>query len=199
MKPFCMIHCTIQLIKSGSIQWILVMHIFYSKFTKKLTSHPSNIHTSLLLKHTMTDGRINKHLGIQWMAFHASNLCLLMAHEWKIIRLVKHFVCIVINTKIINSVNYWWQITSGALFLFVRVQIKEPHNFFTGCDKICDIISTGNHLLHLLTTRQPYEMKVDLGSFMGEQAFARYATFSVESEAEKFALHIGTYSGNASE
>ncbi|ELT94412.1 hypothetical protein CAPTEDRAFT_197507 [Capitella teleta] len=54
----------------------------------------------------------------------------------------------------------------------------------------------GNRNLHALTSAQQYEARIDLRD-SGESRFAKFATFSVGSEAEGFRLSIGGYSGNA--
>ncbi|ELU06585.1 hypothetical protein CAPTEDRAFT_213036 [Capitella teleta] len=54
-----------------------------------------------------------------------------------------------------------------------------------------------NRNLHVLTSTQTYEMRVDLGDFEGETRFARYSTFKVASEDQKFTLTVGGFSGTA--
>uniref|UniRef100_K1QJN6 Angiopoietin-4 n=1 Tax=Magallana gigas TaxID=29159 RepID=K1QJN6_MAGGI len=55
----------------------------------------------------------------------------------------------------------------------------------------------GNEDIHLLTTRTKHELRVDLQKFSGEKTYARYATFSLASEADKYKLTVGGYSGTA--
>ncbi|ELU13779.1 hypothetical protein CAPTEDRAFT_117273, partial [Capitella teleta] len=56
----------------------------------------------------------------------------------------------------------------------------------------------GNQNLHLLTSKQPYELRIDL-RHQGESRFAEYMRFFVGSEDDKFPLAIGGYSGTAGE
>ncbi|ELU13343.1 hypothetical protein CAPTEDRAFT_91049, partial [Capitella teleta] len=55
----------------------------------------------------------------------------------------------------------------------------------------------GNRNLHLLTSKQPYELRVDLSDGEGESRFAKYTTFFVGSEDDKFPLSVDGYSGTA--
>lgn len=38
---------------------------------------------------------------------------------------------------------------------------------------------------------------MDLEKFSGEKAYAKYSTFTVESESQKYRLAVGGYSGTA--
>ncbi|XP_072513254.1 microfibril-associated glycoprotein 4-like [Salminus brasiliensis] len=56
----------------------------------------------------------------------------------------------------------------------------------------------GEHWLGLeslfqLTRRKKYELRVDLEDFAGGMAHAKYSSFSVESEAEGYRLHVSGY------
>lgn len=55
----------------------------------------------------------------------------------------------------------------------------------------------GNENIHLLTTRAKQELRVDVQKFSGENKYAKYSSFSVASEADKYKLTIGGYSGTA--
>ncbi|XP_052706779.1 uncharacterized protein LOC128182222 [Crassostrea angulata] len=55
----------------------------------------------------------------------------------------------------------------------------------------------GNEDIHLLTTRTSQELRVNLQKFSGEKAYAKYFTFTVESESQKYILTVGGYSGTA--
>lgn len=56
---------------------------------------------------------------------------------------------------------------------------------------------TGNEMLHTLTSLKPQELRVDMGRFNGEKAYALYSNFSVGDEASKYKLEVNGYSGNA--
>ncbi|XP_062606274.1 ryncolin-1-like [Saccostrea cucullata] len=55
----------------------------------------------------------------------------------------------------------------------------------------------GNEPIHLLTKRSQCELRVDLQKFSGKKAFAKYSSFSVGSESQKFKLTATGYSGTA--
>eukprot|EP00105_Crassostrea_gigas_P021733 XP_011440976.2 PREDICTED: angiopoietin-1 [Crassostrea gigas] len=55
----------------------------------------------------------------------------------------------------------------------------------------------GNEDIHLLTARTSQELRVDLQKFSGEKAYAKYSTFTVLSESQKYKLTVGGYSGTA--
>ena len=52
----------------------------------------------------------------------------------------------------------------------------------------------GNRWIRLLTASEPHSLRVELESVDGETAFAQYGTFSLSSEEESFALHVGEFS-----
>ena len=56
----------------------------------------------------------------------------------------------------------------------------------------------GNEYLHYLTSNRSYTVRFDLMDWDNETAYAEYSSFYVESEADKYRLLIGEYSGNAS-
>ncbi|XP_028390982.1 ryncolin-1-like [Dendronephthya gigantea] len=58
--------------------------------------------------------------------------------------------------------------------------------FWLGLDKIHRLTKSGQNVL-----------RVDLMDFNGAEAYAKYGTFSVADESDKYRLHIGSYSGNA--
>ncbi|XP_004467392.4 ficolin-2 [Dasypus novemcinctus] len=56
----------------------------------------------------------------------------------------------------------------------------------------------GNDNLHALTSQDTYELRVDLVDFQGNHQVARYASFKVEDEKEKYKLVLGGFvDGNA--
>lgn len=59
------------------------------------------------------------------------------------------------------------------------------------------MFSLGNENIHLLTIRAKQELRVDLQKFSGEKAYAKYSTFSVASEADKYKLTVAGYNGTA--
>ena len=55
----------------------------------------------------------------------------------------------------------------------------------------------GNKMLHHLTANRKYTLRVDLQDWEDESRSAHYEEFSIESEEEKFKLHLAGYSGTA--
>ncbi|XP_070286430.1 ficolin-2-like [Myotis yumanensis] len=56
----------------------------------------------------------------------------------------------------------------------------------------------GNDNIHALTAQGTYELRVDLVDFQGTRYFAKYQSFRVGSEAEKYQLVLGAFAeGNA--
>ena len=55
----------------------------------------------------------------------------------------------------------------------------------------------GNDNLHRLTAADDFKLRVDLEDFDGNIKYAEYTTFKVASEADKYRLLIGGYSGTA--
>ncbi|GFN87395.1 fibrinogen-related protein 2 [Plakobranchus ocellatus] len=55
----------------------------------------------------------------------------------------------------------------------------------------------GNEALYNLTDKDPYELRIDIRINNGQEVFARYPDFRVESESNNYRLQIGSYSGTA--
>ncbi|XP_052064326.1 ficolin-1-like [Mytilus californianus] len=55
----------------------------------------------------------------------------------------------------------------------------------------------GNDILHSLTSRGKYEMRIDLFDFDGNNAFAKYKEFRIGDESSKFKLTADGYYGTA--
>ena len=55
----------------------------------------------------------------------------------------------------------------------------------------------GNELLHQLTYKGPYKLRVDLEALNGSWYYAYYSTFVVYSEAFGYKVGVSGYSGNA--
>ncbi|XP_008592209.1 PREDICTED: ficolin-1-like [Galeopterus variegatus] len=53
----------------------------------------------------------------------------------------------------------------------------------------------GNDYLHLLTAGGNQELRVDLQDFEGEDSYAKYSSFQVSGEQEKFKLSLGQFLG----
>ncbi|XP_077981480.1 ficolin-2-like [Glandiceps talaboti] len=55
----------------------------------------------------------------------------------------------------------------------------------------------GNDRIHQITTSRRYELRIDMEGVNGDKIYAKYDSFSIEDEANKYKLHIGGYSGTA--
>ncbi|XP_029285366.1 fibrinogen-like protein 1 [Cottoperca gobio] len=55
----------------------------------------------------------------------------------------------------------------------------------------------GNTLLHDLTSRGNYDLRIDMEDFEGNQRYAEYKNFKVDDEKDQYQLHVGDYTGNA--
>ncbi|XP_036039024.1 ficolin-2 isoform X2 [Onychomys torridus] len=53
----------------------------------------------------------------------------------------------------------------------------------------------GNDNIHALTTQGTSELRVDLADFEGKRDFAKYSSFKIEGEAEKYKLILGNFVG----
>ncbi|KAL1262281.1 hypothetical protein QQF64_007546, partial [Cirrhinus molitorella] len=51
----------------------------------------------------------------------------------------------------------------------------------------------GLEFIHQLTRRYHYELRVDLEDFHGQKAYALYKSFSVDSEADGYKLHVSGF------
>ena len=58
-------------------------------------------------------------------------------------------------------------------------------------------VAAGNDYIHDLTSNRQYELRVDLDDFENESRYAVFSTFAVASEADKYAMTLGTYNGTA--
>ena len=56
----------------------------------------------------------------------------------------------------------------------------------------------GNAYLHYLTNSRSHKLRFNLEDWEGSIAYAEYSSFRVTSEADKYRLLLGDYSGNAS-
>ncbi|XP_039260829.2 fibrinogen-like protein A [Styela clava] len=55
----------------------------------------------------------------------------------------------------------------------------------------------GLETIHQLTKTGSYELRVDLGDFNGNNAYAKYGIFSIASASDKYRLTLGEYNGTA--
>ena len=50
--------------------------------------------------------------------------------------------------------------------------------------------------IHRLTSSDTFKLRVDLEDWDGETRFAKYASFAIANEANKYKLSVGSYSGD---
>ncbi|XP_062583097.1 fibrinogen C domain-containing protein 1-B-like [Saccostrea cucullata] len=55
----------------------------------------------------------------------------------------------------------------------------------------------GNDVIHALTKDQDQELRVDLQRFNGDTAYAKFSTFYIGNEADKYRLTVSGYTGTA--
>ncbi|XP_062615933.1 ryncolin-1-like isoform X2 [Saccostrea cucullata] len=94
--------------------------------------------------------------------------------------------------------------TDGGGWTVVQRRIDGSVDFYrswksykNGFGKVKGEYWLGNEVIHLLTTRAKQELRVDLQNFSGKKAFAKYSSFSIGSESQKYKLKINGYSGTA--
>ena len=54
---------------------------------------------------------------------------------------------------------------------------------------------TGNKNLHLLTSKQSYQRRIDMKDLDGVNCYVKYQNFSVDSKANEYRLTLGDYEG----
>ncbi|XP_062576796.1 integrin alpha-4-like [Saccostrea cucullata] len=78
---------------------------------------------------------------------------------------------------------------------YVHVHVGCPQISFRWF-RLC-LTCSGNDAIHTLTKDKNQELRVDLQSFSGEQAYAVYSTFYIGDENNKYILTVSGYSGTA--
>ena len=56
----------------------------------------------------------------------------------------------------------------------------------------------GNDYLHYLTSTRSYTLRIELEDWDNERRYAAYSSFAVASEADKYRLTLGSYTGTVS-
>ena len=56
---------------------------------------------------------------------------------------------------------------------------------------------TGNNIIHAITSVETHELRIDIESFEGDQAYAAYSNFTIGSASEHYVLNIDGYTGTA--
>ena len=98
---------------------------------------------------------------------------------------------------------YCDQTTDNGGWLVIQRRDDGSEDFFRGWEEykqgfgdVSKEFWLGNEVIHELTTTAQ-ELRVDLSDFSGNTAYAKYQSFSIGSEAEKYKLSVNGYSGTA--
>ncbi|KAK2144794.1 hypothetical protein LSH36_730g01065 [Paralvinella palmiformis] len=92
---------------------------------------------------------------------------------------------------------------SGGWLVFQRRQDGSENfertwdEYKFGFGKLAKEFWLGNDNLHELTGLRQYELRVDLTDYLGQRYYAKYDTFAVDNENNKYTLHVGEYEGDA--
>ncbi|XP_028513446.1 ficolin-2-like [Exaiptasia diaphana] len=75
---------------------------------------------------------------------------------------------------------------------------RNWHDYKTGFGTFSGEFWLGNDIIHILTSSQGLnELRVDIESFNGTKAFAKYSNFSILGENYNYTLLVSGYSGTA--
>ncbi|RUS75018.1 hypothetical protein EGW08_017199 [Elysia chlorotica] len=95
------------------------------------------------------------------------------------------------------------RITDGGGWVVIQRRVSGDVNFYRGWadyklgfGSLDGDFWLGNDNIHALTSQGDFELRVDL-RFKGKSGFASYGSFSMGSEASRFALHVSHSSGTA--
>ncbi|RUS72882.1 hypothetical protein EGW08_019356, partial [Elysia chlorotica] len=94
-------------------------------------------------------------------------------------------------------------VTDGGGWIVIQRRSTGDVDFYrnwtsykTGFGTLDNDFWLGNDNIHTITSTGKYELRVDL-KYKGQSKFARYDKFFIDSEAGKYKLHVGSYSGTA--
>ncbi|XP_071836359.1 uncharacterized protein [Apostichopus japonicus] len=94
--------------------------------------------------------------------------------------------------------------TDGGGWTILQNRTSGSVNFYRGWNAYRDGFESpsgdhwlGNDKIHDLTTQKTYQLMIDLTDSAGSQFHARYSTFRIGDEGNKYRLSIGSYTGNA--
>ena len=74
---------------------------------------------------------------------------------------------------------------------------RDWQQYKTGLGDLNGEFWLGNDCIHRLTKRTPSTLRVDLEDWGGVRKHAKYGSFSVGDESDKYRLSVGSYSGTA--
>lgn len=94
--------------------------------------------------------------------------------------------------------------TDGGGWAVIQRRLDGTTNFFRdwdaykrGFEDLAREFWLGNDKISRLTQAKPSVLLVEVSDWDGAMAIAKYGVFSVASEAQKYELTVGSYSGNA--
>ncbi|GFS18159.1 ficolin-2 [Elysia marginata] len=95
--------------------------------------------------------------------------------------------------------------TLGGGWLMIQRRAKGDVDFYRdwtayreGFGHVTGDFWLGLEAIHTLTDEHPYELRIDF-RLDGQEKFAQYSSFRVESESDKYRLRLGSYSGTIRE
>lgn len=74
---------------------------------------------------------------------------------------------------------------------------RDWKDYKNGFGDLQDEFWLGNEKLHLLTTQDDYELKIDMEDWSGKRYYAEYDRFRVSSEEDQYRLYVSGYHGTA--
>lgn len=87
-------------------------------------------------------------------------------------------------------------------FTKLKVGISVQNIYHVCCKQLYTLhfgFLLGNQKIHTLTKQGKYELRVDISDFNGNNAYAKYSTFSVGNATSNYRLNVAGYRGNAGE
>lgn len=99
---------------------------------------------------------------------------------------------------------YCDQTTDGGGWVVIQKREDGTVDFYrgwneykTGFGNLKTEFWIGNDIIHLLTTSGETELRVELESFEGVQAYAKYKSFNISNEERNYTLSVSEYTGTA--
>ncbi|KAK3708277.1 hypothetical protein QZH41_005993 [Actinostola sp. cb2023] len=74
---------------------------------------------------------------------------------------------------------------------------RDWQQYKTGFGNLNDEFWLGNDYIHRLTARTASSLRVDVGDWGGTRKYAKYGSFSIGDESDKYRLSVGSHSGTA--